>query len=109
MLLDIMLPLMNGRDVCKTLRAERSQVPIIMLTSKAEEADIVLGLEIGADDYITKPFRLGRACGEDQSAASSSRSAVSPLHRRATLRYRAGELPNARRAGEWRTDTYVRS
>jgi len=58
-LLDIMLPLMNGRDVCKTLREERSPVPIIMLTSKAEEADIVLGLEIGADDYITKPFRLG--------------------------------------------------
>ena len=57
-LLDIMLPLMNGRDVCRTLREERSQVPIVMLTSKAEEADIVLGLEIGADDYITKPFRL---------------------------------------------------
>jgi len=57
-LLDVMLPLMNGRDVCRTLRAEGNQVLILMLTSKTEEADIVLGLEIGADDYMTKPFRL---------------------------------------------------
>jgi DNA-binding response OmpR family regulator len=57
-LLDVMLPLMNGRDVCRTLRAEGVNTPIIMLTAKAEEADVVLGLEIGADDYVTKPFRL---------------------------------------------------
>lgn len=54
-ILDLMLPLMDGREVCKILRRE-SDVPIIMLTALAEEVDQVTGLEIGADDYITKPF-----------------------------------------------------
>jgi two-component system, OmpR family, alkaline phosphatase synthesis response regulator PhoP len=53
--LDLMLPIMDGREVCKALRRE-SDVPIIMLTALAEEVDQVTGLEIGADDYITKPF-----------------------------------------------------
>ena len=57
-LLDIMLPSMNGRDVCKNIRSRGIGTPIMMLTSKNEEADIILGLEIGADDYLTKPFRL---------------------------------------------------
>lgn len=55
--LDVMLPGINGLDVCRQLRRE-SQVPIIMLTAKAEEVDKLLGLELGADDYITKPFSL---------------------------------------------------
>src|SRR6266576_564119 len=55
--LDVMLPQLDGFDVCRELRA-RSAVPIIMLTAKAEEFDKVLGLELGADDYITKPFSL---------------------------------------------------
>lgn len=55
MLLDIMMPKMDGLQVCKTIRAE-SNVPIIMLTARAEEVDKVLGLEFGADDYVTKPF-----------------------------------------------------
>ena len=55
-LLDLMLPRMNGFDVCKQLRAEGCAIPIIMLTAREEEADKVLGLELGADDYITKPF-----------------------------------------------------
>jgi DNA-binding response OmpR family regulator len=54
--LDVMLPSMNGRDVCRRLRSEGLTAPIIMLTSKGEEADKVLGLELGADDYVTKPF-----------------------------------------------------
>lgn len=53
--LDLMLPSMDGLDVCRTLRRE-SAVPIIMLTARAEEADQLVGLELGADDYITKPF-----------------------------------------------------
>jgi len=57
-LLDLMLPQMNGFDVCKQLRAEGSSIPIIMLTAREEEADKVLGLELGADDYITKPFAV---------------------------------------------------
>lgn len=54
--LDIMLPNMDGYDVCKTLRAEENEVPIIMLSAKDEEIDKILGLELGADDYLAKPF-----------------------------------------------------
>ena len=57
-LLDVMLPKMIGFDVCRTLRAEGNNVPVIILTAREEEADKVLGLEIGADDYITKPFSM---------------------------------------------------
>jgi DNA-binding response OmpR family regulator len=55
-LLDIMLPEMDGWEICKKLKEKKVYTPIIMLTAKAEEADKVLGLEIGADDYVTKPF-----------------------------------------------------
>jgi len=58
-LLDIMLPGKNGIDVCRELReTHRSKIPVIMLTAKGEEIDKVLGLEFGADDYITKPFSV---------------------------------------------------
>src|ERR687889_186714 len=56
--LDLMLPRIDGLEVCKRLRANGSTVPIIMLTAKSEEIDKVLGLELGADDYITKPFSM---------------------------------------------------
>ena len=56
-LLDVMLPKVSGIDVCRQLR-KKSQVPIIMVTAKAAEIDTVVGLEVGADDYITKPYRL---------------------------------------------------
>ena len=56
MILDIMLPKMNGLEVCKTLRAEGSDLPIIILTARGQEIDKVLGLKLGADDYVTKPF-----------------------------------------------------
>ncbi len=55
-ILDVMLPGMNGFDICRTLRTEKITTPILMLTGKGEEADKVLGLELGADDYLTKPF-----------------------------------------------------
>jgi DNA-binding response OmpR family regulator len=54
-ILDLMLPRLNGLDLCRTLRAE-SEVPIIMLTAKSTEGDKLAGLDLGADDYITKPF-----------------------------------------------------
>jgi DNA-binding response OmpR family regulator len=57
-LLDVMLPGMSGFDVCRQLRKSGNRVPIILLTAKGEEIDKVLGLELGADDYITKPFSL---------------------------------------------------
>jgi DNA-binding response OmpR family regulator len=56
--LDVMLPRMDGLEVCRRLRAQRERVPIIMLSAKSEEIDKVLGLELGADDYITKPFSV---------------------------------------------------
>ena len=57
-LLDVMLPKMIGFDVCRQLRQEGNNVPVIILTAREEETDKVLGLEIGADDYITKPFSM---------------------------------------------------
>lgn len=56
-LLDVMLPTISGIDVCRELR-RRTDVPIIMVTAKAAEIDTVVGLEVGADDYVTKPYRL---------------------------------------------------
>lgn len=57
-LLDIMLPKINGYEICRLLRKEKLDMPILMLTAKGEESDIVLGLNLGADDYITKPFSI---------------------------------------------------
>lgn len=58
LLLDLMMPGMDGLEVCKTLRARGRSTPILMLTAKSTELDRVLGLELGADDYLTKPFSL---------------------------------------------------
>lgn len=55
-ILDVMLPKVTGLDICKRLRSEGSTVPIIMLTARGQEVDKVLGLKLGADDYVTKPF-----------------------------------------------------
>jgi DNA-binding response OmpR family regulator len=57
-LLDLMLPKMNGYEICRAIRAEKLEMPILMLTAKGQEEDIVRGLEVGADDYITKPFSV---------------------------------------------------
>ncbi|MDQ6976516.1 MAG: response regulator transcription factor [Ghiorsea sp.] len=57
-ILDIMLPVMDGITVCQKMREQGSYIPIIMLTSKTSEVDRVVGLEVGADDYITKPFSI---------------------------------------------------
>jgi two-component system alkaline phosphatase synthesis response regulator PhoP len=54
--LDVMMPRMSGLDVCKQLKAKRPSIPIIMLTARGQEVDKVVGLELGADDYVTKPF-----------------------------------------------------
>lgn len=56
--LDLMLPEVSGLEVCRILRRERNEIPIIMLTAKGEEIDRVIGLEVGADDYLVKPFSL---------------------------------------------------
>ncbi len=56
--LDVMMPKLSGFDICRTVRSKNIETPIILLTAKGEEIDKVLGLELGADDYITKPFSL---------------------------------------------------
>jgi two-component system alkaline phosphatase synthesis response regulator PhoP len=77
-ILDVMLPKLSGLDVCKRIRAEGNEIPIIMLTARGQEIDKVLGLRTGADDYVTKPFGfmelmarveavLRRAAGASQS------------------------------------------
>lgn len=58
LILDVMMPELSGFDVCKKLRQQGNNIPVILLTAKGEEIDRVLGLELGADDYITKPFSL---------------------------------------------------
>jgi DNA-binding response OmpR family regulator len=57
-LLDLMMPRMGGLELCRKLRAEGVQTPILMLTARSEEADRVIGLDLGADDYVTKPFSV---------------------------------------------------
>jgi DNA-binding response OmpR family regulator len=58
-LLDLMLPDMNGFSVCEEIRANNPTIPIIMLTARSQESDKIRGLEVGADDYVTKPFSIG--------------------------------------------------
>ena len=62
-ILDLMLPKIDGIEVCRRLKREDSHIPIIMLTAKSSESDKVLGLNIGADDYITKPFSIKELIG----------------------------------------------
>lgn len=83
-LLDVMLPKMNGFDVCRTLREQGQNVPVIILTAREEETDKVFGLEIGADDYMTKPFsmrelvaRVGANIRRTAMAASAAPTAAS--------------------------------
>jgi len=57
-ILDLMLPGINGYEVCKKLKGSNPEIPIVMLTAKSQESDIITGLDLGADDYITKPFSI---------------------------------------------------
>jgi DNA-binding response OmpR family regulator len=77
-ILDLMLPKLDGVEVCRELRS-RSQVPIIMLTAKGSETDKVAGLEVGADDYITKPFSMREFRSRVKAALRRSRMAGEPV------------------------------
>src|SRR6195952_739023 len=87
LILDLMMPRMDGLEVCKSLRAKGSAAPILMLTAKSTELDRVLGLELGADDYLTKPFSLAELLAR-----------VKALLRRADLL--AAAQANANNAGQ---------
>jgi DNA-binding response OmpR family regulator len=79
-LLDIMLPKMNGYEICRAVRDQGIDVPILMLTAKGQEEDIILGLNLGADDYITKPFKIGELVAR-VNALLRRRSAPQKVHR----------------------------
>lgn len=78
-LLDLMMPKMSGLDVCRELRRAGVQTPIIMLTARGQEVDKVLGLEIGADDYITKPFGLSELLARVRAALRRASSHLGEL------------------------------
>src|SRR5207249_10780509 len=76
-ILDLMLPELSGFDVCRSIRAE-SDVPIIMVTAKDAEADKVAGLELGADDYVTKPFSMRELVSRVRANLRRTRPAAAP-------------------------------
>jgi DNA-binding response OmpR family regulator len=82
LILDLMMPGLDGLEVCKALRAKQRHAPILMLTAKSTELDRVLGLELGADDYLTKPFSLAELLAR-----------VKALLRRAELLRQASQAP----------------
>ena len=84
LILDLMMPLLDGLEVCKALRARGRATPILMLTAKSTELDRVLGLELGADDYLTKPFSMAELLAR-----------VKALLRRAELLRAAAAAPAA--------------
>ena len=78
-ILDVMLPKMSGLDVCKRLRSERNGVPIIMLTARGQEIDKVLGLKIGADDYVTKPFSFMELMARVEAVMRRAHGQIEPI------------------------------
>jgi DNA-binding response OmpR family regulator len=88
-LLDVMMPELSGYDVCREIRKQDTQTPIIMLTAKGEEIDKVVGLELGADDYVTKPFGLhelrARIAAVLRRTSSSPTAQAEPLPDRLTI------------------------
>ena len=85
-ILDIMLPKINGYEVCRLIRKENISAPIIMLTAKGEESDIVLGLNLGADDYITKPFSIKELLARAEALLRRTRQAVEDIYEFADFR-----------------------
>src|SRR5678816_2321463 len=88
--LDIMMPGMSGYDVCREIRRTNSNVPVIFISAKSEEIDTVVGLELGADDFIVKPFGVKEVVARIR-AVSRRRAAVAPPHT-SPARFRLGDL-----------------
>src|SRR5258708_6831640 len=79
LLLDIMLPKMNGYEICRAIRAQQLEMPIIMLTAKGQEEDIIRGLELGADDYVTKPFSIRELLARAKAFLRREQAALATL------------------------------
>ena len=84
-ILDLMLPGMNGYEICRSLREQELDIPIIMLTAKNQESDIILGLNLGANDYVTKPFSIKELIARANACLRSRR-------KKEILKYTFGEL-----------------
>ena len=80
-LLDLMLPHVNGYEICRAVRERGLEMPILMLTAKGQEEDIVLGLNLGADDYITKPFRRNELIARVNAFLRRSKAKQSAIYR----------------------------
>ena len=80
-LLDIMLPKLNGFEVCRRIRERQLDMPIIMLTAKGQEEDIVQGLELGADDYVTKPFSIRELLARVKALLRRRAAGDEPIYR----------------------------
>ncbi|MBC8372932.1 MAG: response regulator transcription factor [Phycisphaerae bacterium] len=80
-ILDIMLPKINGYEICRRIRAEGLDTPIIMLTAKGQESDILLGLNLGADDYVTKPFSIRELLARANAFLRRRRTATPDVYR----------------------------
>lgn len=94
MLLDLTLPDIDGLDVCRKVREEQPELPIIMLTARSEEMDIIVGLGAGADDYVPKPFRLAEL--------------VARIKARLRVAHAAHQIPRELSAGSLRVNTESR-
>ncbi|MGB1032387.1 MAG: response regulator transcription factor [Flavobacteriales bacterium] len=97
MILDINLPGMNGIDVCRSLRADKINSPIIMLTARSEEIDKVLGLETGADDYLTKPFSVRELLARVKAVLRRVDIETKPDDDVATIEFRDMQLDKKKR------------
>ena len=87
--LDLMLPRMSGLEVCRRLRAADIQVPVLVLTARGEEADRILGLDLGADDYVTKPFSVPELMARIRALLRRATSATSLPPRSGSDRWRS--------------------
>jgi len=105
LILDLMMPALDGLEVCKALRARGSATPILMLTAKSTELDRVLGLELGADDYLTKPFSLAELMARVKALlrrAEMLRAAQGEAQAGGVVRQGELEILPAKRQVRWR-------
>ncbi len=91
-LLDIMMPEKSGYDVCQDIRMVDKDIPIIMLTAKGEEFDKVLGLKLGADDYITKPFGIHELLARISAVLRRSKSETKPVEKSLHNKFKFGQF-----------------
>ena len=115
LILDLMMPRMDGLEVCKALRAKGHATPILMLTAKTTELDRVLGLELGADDYLTKPFSLAELLARvkallrraDMLAAAQANAQAAGHKGAAAIRNGELEILPAKRQVRYRGEEFV--